>query len=129
MAQLMTRPNMFKIFSFQYYSGVLGTQNVVTVYNEYSASKNLSYLGTLRGRLGYLAKPDLLLYVTGGMAYGGVSSSFFGAQNPSSGVITSNGPGTTNYSGTHLGWTAGAGLEWMFLGQLERKSRVYILLS
>ena len=38
-------------------------------------SKSLDYLGTLRGRIGFLFTPTLLLYGTGGLAYGGVNSS------------------------------------------------------
>lgn len=34
-------------------------------------NKNLQYLGTVRGRLGYLITPDLLAYGSGGFAYGG----------------------------------------------------------
>ena len=40
-----------------------------------AASKSLDYLGTVRGRLGYLFTPTLLVYATGGLAYGGVNSS------------------------------------------------------
>ncbi|MGC1860815.1 MAG: hypothetical protein WA733_06730 [Methylocystis sp.] len=35
--------------------------------------RSLDYLGALRGRVGYSAKPSLLLYATGGLAYGGTS--------------------------------------------------------
>ena len=38
-------------------------------------NRSLEYLGTVRGRLGYAATPTMLLYATGGLAYGGVSSS------------------------------------------------------
>ena len=37
-----------------------------------SLSKSLSYLGTVRGRLGFLATPTLLVFGTGGLAYGGM---------------------------------------------------------
>jgi opacity protein-like surface antigen len=36
---------------------------------------DVRWLGTVRGRLGYLVTPNFLLYVTGGLAYGGVSAS------------------------------------------------------
>jgi outer membrane immunogenic protein len=79
-------------------------------------SRGLDYLGTVRGRLGILVGPSLLFYGTGGLAYGGVSASTRIVQNvlglneltpPMSG-------GAGDYSGTLVGWTAGAGAEWMF---------------
>ena len=56
------------------------------------------------------------------MAYGGVNSSFFGAQNASYGVLISIGPGTASYSVANLGRTAGSGLEWMFLDNWSAKA-------
>ncbi len=38
-------------------------------------STRVGWLGTVRGRVGYLVTPDLLLYATGGLAYGGASAS------------------------------------------------------
>ena len=77
-----------------------------------SVSSQLHYLGTVRGRLGWLATPDLLLYGTGGLAYGGVSSNTsINFTNTGGGV-----PGSTtgSFSDTRTGWTAGGGLEWRF---------------
>ena len=59
-----------------------------------SSQVSLPYVGTLRGRVGYLINPTLLAYVTAGLAYDGVDA--FG------------------YSNTRTGWTVGGGLEWMF---------------
>ena len=39
-----------------------------------SATRSLDYLGTVRGRLGWLFTPTLLVYGTGGLAYGGVTA-------------------------------------------------------
>ncbi len=55
----------------------------------------LPWFGTVRGRVGYLATPTLLLYGTGGFAYGGVTA--------------------FQQSNTRTGWTAGGGVEWMFM--------------
>jgi outer membrane immunogenic protein len=75
----------------------------------------ISWFGTVRGRLGY-AFNDVLLYGTGGLAYGKVGlsgtsvatliSSPFGA--PSVTTVA-----TTNFAGSavNVGWTAGAGIE------------------
>ena len=40
-----------------------------------SVTKSLGYLGTVRGRIGYLFTPTLLFYGTGGLAYGGANLS------------------------------------------------------
>ncbi len=83
-----------------------------------SVRGSLDYLGTVRGRLGWLFTPTLLLYGTGGLAYGGItlntatsvynSGNFFALNQfqPSFGGV--------NFSNTQVGWTAGGGLEWMF---------------
>jgi outer membrane immunogenic protein len=81
-----------------------------------TTSKSLDYLGTVRGRIGYLVTPTLLLYGTGGLAYGGANSStsvFQGISGPTFGITTAFGT-AGSYSDTLVGWTAGAGLEWMF---------------
>src|SRR5450631_4892701 len=39
-----------------------------------TGSQRLDWIGTLRGRAGYLVTPSTLLYATGGLAYGGVNS-------------------------------------------------------
>jgi outer membrane immunogenic protein len=85
-----------------------------------SVSNRLDYLGTLRARLGVTATPNLLLYGTGGLAYGGVHSTTsmsIAANNldgtPVSGVTPALNTGS--FSGTRTGWTAGAGVEWMFM--------------
>jgi outer membrane immunogenic protein len=79
------------------------------------ASKSLSYLGTVRGRLGYLVSPTLLAYATSGLAYGGTSAHVSFLQmgvDPSLQV----GPASSSnsFSGTRFGWTLGAGGEWFF---------------
>jgi outer membrane immunogenic protein len=72
-----------------------------------STEQKLSWFGTVRGRLGATVTPDLLLYATGGLAYGHVDASantFFNS--------TEQFPATI--SKTKAGWTVGAGAEWMF---------------
>jgi outer membrane immunogenic protein len=93
------------------------------------------WLGTARGRIGYLATPNWLIYATGGLAYGGVHASaahsaltigtLAGANDAALPVpfpySQFNGtyflpslPGAANYSGTRAGWTVGGGVEWLF---------------
>jgi outer membrane immunogenic protein len=80
-----------------------------------SASKRADYIGTVRGRLGWLVTPTFLVYGTGGLAYGGTSSntSIFSAEVPNTGSTSVTGFGSE--STTRVGWTAGGGVEWMFL--------------
>jgi outer membrane immunogenic protein len=89
-----------------------------------TVSKGLDYFGTLRARLGYEATPVLLLYGTGGLAYGGVKSSTSIAQSDTDilpGAVTATYAGSGTFSDTRAGWTAGAGLEWMFAKQWSAK--------
>ena len=78
-----------------------------------SQNKSVDWFGTVRGRIGvtFPSLPNLLLYGTGGLAYGGVVhsanvSDFY----PSLGNVVA-GAGT-NYDQTKVGWTVGGGVEW-----------------
>jgi outer membrane immunogenic protein len=75
-------------------------------------SNSLDWLGTVRGRVGVTPTPSLLIYSTGGLAYGGVRSNTQVGFNNSIDFF----PGVTSgsVSDTRVGWTAGGGLEWMF---------------
>jgi outer membrane immunogenic protein len=69
---------------------------------------SLSWLGTTRARLGFVATPDnrLLIYATGGVAYGGGSSNF-SAFDATQGAFWTGSPSTTR-----VGWTIGGGVEY-----------------
>jgi outer membrane immunogenic protein len=67
----------------------------------YSATTRLEWLSTVRGRVG-VAFDRVLAYVTGGVAIGSVKTTL----NDDYGVII-----TTNSTETHVGWTAGGGIE------------------
>jgi outer membrane immunogenic protein len=83
----------------------------VPVTSTESASTSTSWLGTARGRLGWVATPTLLLYGTGGLAFGEVKASDALLQTGTNGFI---GTSAASVSSTRAGWTAGAGVEWMF---------------
>jgi outer membrane immunogenic protein len=87
-----------------------------------SASRSLDYLGTARGRLGYLVTPTLLVFGSGGLAYGGVGSNLGIFQAVATGMPVNPGFGSTGgYSTTRIGWSAGGGLEWLFLPKWSAK--------
>ena len=103
-----------------------------TTYTTYGkASSNLQYIGTVRGRVGYLVMPTLLAYGTAGFAYGGVSTNVWLATGGSGGTYGGSGGGTSlAYSNTQAGWTAGGGVEWMFLPNWSAKAEyLYYSLS
>lgn len=72
-----------------------------------TTSEKMNWFGTVRGRVGFLATPSLLLYGTGGLAYGHVSSSTTDSFTATPDVYNAS------VSTTRTGWTAGAGTEWM----------------
>jgi outer membrane immunogenic protein len=84
-----------------------------------SATKSIDYLGTVRGRLGYLVSPTLLGYGTGGLAYGGVHSSASTFQSRNGPVVPFG--AANSFSDTRIGWTAGGGGEWMFMRNWSAK--------
>jgi len=85
-----------------------------------TASRGLDYIGTVRGRLGAAITPSLLLYLTGGLAYGGVKSSTSITQTTAIvGVPTVSTAGS--FSANRAGYAVGAGGEWMFLGKWSIK--------
>jgi outer membrane immunogenic protein len=75
-----------------------------------TANHELSWFGTVRGRLGVAVTPDLLLYETGGLAYGETKST----ANADISAATGRDPFPSAVSKTKVGWAAGAGAEWMF---------------
>lgn len=90
-----------------------------------SVTRGIDDLGTLRGRFGFLVTPGLLVYGTGGLAYGRVSSNTNIAQqytpvNPFNILPTNFGAAST--SDTRAGWTAGGGLEWILARQWSVKA-------
>ena len=85
-------------------------------------AQKLPWFGTVRARLGAEPSSNLLLYVTGGLAYAQIKST--AATNvvvmkpraaPSQTAMSSS------VSNDRAGWTAGAGAEWMFAKQWSAK--------
>jgi outer membrane immunogenic protein len=63
-----------------------------------------NWYATIRGRVGFLADPRVLIYVTGGVAFG---DNTYNIQDYSGCC------GAGTLSQTHTGWAAGAGVEYM----------------
>lgn len=92
----------------------------------YSLSEKLDWFGTVRGRIGPTVTPTLLAYVTGGLAYGNVSTT---GSVSGTNIIGPNGGGATNTpfantvssSTLKTGWTVGVGLEGVISGNWTAK--------
>jgi outer membrane immunogenic protein len=80
-----------------------------------SVEQHSDWYGTFRGRAGILATPSVLLYGTGGVAYGQTEASFstvatgFAIPCPVALPCAAGSAATS----TRVGWTAGAGFEIM----------------
>ena len=82
-----------------------------------NAKSSLSWLGTTRARLGFVATPDnrLMIYATGGVAYGGGSSNFSVAD------VTTGSIFTASPSSTRVGWVIGGGVEYAITNNITVK--------
>jgi outer membrane immunogenic protein len=73
-----------------------------------SAQQRLDWFGTARGRIGFAVSPPLMLYGTGGLAYGHEQVSTAVQSTACAGFC-----GTSSTGSVKVGWAAGAGWEWM----------------
>ena len=73
-----------------------------------SVDQRLEWFGTVRGRLGMLVSPSVLLYATGGLAYGSLKTDAVLASLTPGGLPVA---AASSSSTTHAGWTIGAGIE------------------
>jgi outer membrane immunogenic protein len=76
-----------------------------------SVSKELKWYSTFRGRVGFTATPNLLLYATGGLAVASVNATtnIAFAQD---GAFLGGFPFIGSTTQTRTGWALGAGAEW-----------------
>jgi outer membrane immunogenic protein len=81
----------------------------------FSEDVHANWIGTVRGRLGYLVAPNWLIYGTGGAGF--TDESF--RQNLVFGPAITRLPGKTTDSRT--GWIAGGGVEWAFMPKWSAK--------
>src|SRR5215469_10533196 len=78
--------------------------NVSTVPFTGTVNSRTRWFDTLTVRGGYLVQPNVLLYAQGGAAWTNTNITF----------LTGSGAQVGEASDNHTGWTAGAGVEWMF---------------
>lgn len=86
-------------------------------------SSGVDWLGTTRGRVGYLWFPNLMAYATGGFSFGGVRTNLtslaYSSYYDPTFMVPGTPPGIQPYFGsasqkqTLIGWNAGLGTEWM----------------
>jgi outer membrane immunogenic protein len=117
-------------FSFSGMSGqasgtsTIFSSNGTTSAQATTAHQDTNWYGTVRGRGGWLATPNLLLFGTGGFAYGRVAdSASYVSQFPFGVVLlpgdiavgcAANVPCLAGASSAiRTGWTAGGGAEWL----------------
>lgn len=117
--------------------GAEGRQYANSAIGTTAVNAGVNWLGTVRGRVGYLLTPELLLYGTGGLTYGNVyaKASQMALSNLSvtSLDVPSNNPGivaprsavqpggsssvfmgSSSLNKILVGWNIGGGMEWAF---------------
>jgi outer membrane immunogenic protein len=110
-----------------------------TAWGATRVNAGVDWMGTVRGRLGYLFTPTMLVYATGGLTYVGVYANFNNYAVSSSSIteyhykksgtdVWNDGGfshtfiGGGNKSQTLVGWNVGGGLEWMFMPSWSLKA-------
>jgi outer membrane immunogenic protein len=87
-----------------FFDPFIGASDYLALHSKIS----LDWLGTTRGRVGFVATPDnrLMIYATGGVAYGGGSANLSIYDNATGSFFTGN------PSSSRVGWTVGGGVEY-----------------
>ncbi len=125
-------------------NGTAAVSNIVGLpfnFGTFTVDQKVQWFGTVRPRVGYLAADNLLLFATGGVAYGKVNEtanllltspgSVVAAAITGSAFLCANPPmvpfgGPTCFAGSQsriaVGWTAGFGLEYAFYRDFSFKA-------
>src|SRR5690606_37950140 len=91
----------------------------ITFTDTLRAGHKVQWFGTLRARLGFTPAERVLVYATGGLAYGSVKShTSLTAAIDGDVLVSFNGSSST----TRWGWTVGAGAEYAVTDNLSLKS-------
>lgn len=85
----------------------------------------LDWYGTVRGRLGYLLTPNVMIYGTGGLAYGEIKGTT--TVTLATPIPALNGSAVGSYDQTKIGYAAGGGVQWAILPNvIARAQYTYI---
>jgi outer membrane immunogenic protein len=94
-----------------------------------SLTEKLDWFGTFRGRVGGTVTPTVLLYATGGLAYGELKTTdtvtginIVGPQGVNGGTTNVGVASVFGTSSTRAGWTVGAGVEGVISGNWTAKA-------
>jgi outer membrane immunogenic protein len=89
-----------------------------------TAHEKLDWLGTARARVGFIPADHILVYGTGGLAYGhvGLSTALTTVRLDGTLNCTGNNCENGSTSDTKVGWTIGAGTEWAFTNNWSLKA-------
>jgi outer membrane immunogenic protein len=99
--------------------------------SNFAVFQNIKWFGTVRARLGYLPADHLLVYATGGFAYGRIDENVALNAGSTGGVgsgaftfLCVAGPNCFlgNSSRTATGWTAGGGVEYVLWNNVSVKA-------
>lgn len=82
--------------------------------------RSLEYLGTVRGRLGYAVTPNILVYATGGLAFGGANQTLTLQQTLVPSALVARTVKGNQYDNL-VGWTIGGGAEMALSRALSAK--------
>src|SRR6266581_2239572 len=86
-----------------------GSEAFSLAFPGFSSETREHWLGTIRGRIGFLPSPQWLIYATGGGAVADIEAT------------VSSPIGSVSETQTRWGWTVGAGTEWQFLPNWSAK--------
>ena len=93
-----------------------------------SVDSGIDFLGSLRGRFGYLFFPSLLIYGTGGLTYGkayaNVNQNAVESFSVSGTGWTQTWIGYGSKSSMLTGWNVGGGIEWLVMPDWSVKTEV-----
>lgn len=98
-----------------------------TSFGTNNLNTNIEWIGTVRGRAGALVTNSVLIFASGGLAYGSIYGQSINSQQYATNVSSKNiiygdeyyglsmpyFPGHSNNHSINTGWTAGGGAEWM----------------
>jgi len=94
-----------------------GTVKIISGNSATSFSRGIGEIGTVRARVGYRVAPTVLVYGSGGLAYGqgSLTGNYYGAWTPPVQLIDYE-------TQTLTGFAAGGGVEWLFLPKWSFKA-------